>query len=100
MKPNINQVVGYVAPPARPGEPTTIKKGVVLEAYDDGSARLDLTERNEQGQPAKEGESLGHHIAANASFDAGKKRENSWHVLADEPQPGPRPAKSSPIAQQ
>jgi 4-alpha-glucanotransferase len=83
--PSINQVVGYVAPPAKPGEPTTIKKGLVLETYADHSAKLDLTPRNADFTAAadEEKEPLGHHIAF-ARFDSHKKRENSWHFLAEE----------------
>ena len=57
MKAGINQVVGYVAPPARPGGSTTIKQGIVLESFADGTARIDVTEYGEDGKPRSAKES-------------------------------------------
>jgi len=85
MRPSTNQVVGYVAPPAKPGESPSIKKGVVIEVLNDGAdtARIDLTPRNEKGEAADpEKAPLGHHIAI-AAFNADKKTPNTWHVLAE-----------------
>lgn len=86
MRPpvGLHQVVGYVAPPAQRGGSTSTKKGVIIEVFDDGTARLDLTERTESGEAANKGESLGHHTAL-ATFDPDKKRENSFHVLDQTP---------------
>jgi hypothetical protein len=81
MRAQIGQTVGYVAPPTKPGGPTTLKRGVVTEAFDDGTSNIDLTERTEDGKPAREGESLGHHTALGAPHDAERKREGSWHFL-------------------
>jgi hypothetical protein len=93
MKPPINQVVGYVAPPAKPGEAPSIKKGVVMMAYNDeaDTAQIDLTPRNAGGAAADpENAPIGHHTAL-AAFNADKKTENTWHPLEAPATAAPKP---------
>ena len=95
----INQVVGYVAPPAKPGEGVSLKKGFVMEVYTDGTAKLDITPRNDDGKAVDpENAPLGHHTAI-ATFNKDKETENTFHLLDDETaapaaDAGPRERKS------
>lgn len=100
MRPpvGIDQVVGYVAPPAQRGGSTSIKKAVVLEAFDDGTARLDTTARTEDGSAAaNRGEALGHHIAL-AAYNEDKKTENTFHLLNETARPALAPVRPAPSA--
>jgi hypothetical protein len=89
-----------VAPPARRGGQITQKQGVVIETFDDGSARIDLTELNSDGTPKNPKESPGHHTAI-AFFSLDKSLENTFYLLdvepaaaqAPKPQPAAAPAK-------
>jgi hypothetical protein len=107
-RPNLNQVVGYVAPPARPGQSTTIKNGIVLESFEGEDyrgeptvfARLDITEydgTDEEGKPKPKNakETVGHHTAI-AAFDSTRKQENTWHFLAEESATPPKAGKPQP----
>jgi hypothetical protein len=98
MRPPVGpgQVVGYVAPPARRGGQTTIKNGVVMETFDDSTARIDVTEINSDGSPKNSKQSAGHHTAL-AAYNEDKKTENTFHLLDVEPASAPtiQPAAAS-----
>ena len=109
-KPNLNQVVGYVAPPSKPGQSSVIKSAIVLDSFEGDDyrgkhtifARLDITEydgTDEDGKPKpkKEKETIGHHTAI-AAFDSTKKHENTWHFLHEESATPAKPGKPQPAA--
>lgn len=101
-RPSINQVVGYVAPPAKSGDSPKIRKAIVLDAFEGDDYRnrktvfatLDVTEydgADEHGKPKPKNpkETIGHHTAI-AAFDDTKTTENTWHFV-DETAPAKSP---------
>jgi hypothetical protein len=54
-----------------------------MDAFNDGTARLDITARTDDGSTAaNKDESLGHHIAL-AAYNEDKKTENTFHLLEE-----------------
>jgi hypothetical protein len=88
IRPSVNQVVGYVAPPAKLGDSPSIKKGVVTEVFNDeaNTARIDISDPNNKDKDGNV--RIAHAIA---TFNDDKKTENTWHVLEETPAPKPQP---------
>lgn len=90
MKASLNQIVGYVQPPAKPGDSSKIIKARLIKHHQGDVARLDFSE----GTPGTDGFKEKHAIA---DYNDDKVTENTWHLLEPEPAPG-SPSARKPAA--
>lgn len=92
MKASLNQIVGYVQPPAKPGDSPKIIKAKLIKHHQGDVARLDFSE----GTPGTDSFKEKHAIA---DYDETKKGENTWHLLDEQPEaPGAASARKTAAA--